>query len=286
MTSSALEDLAVLLAQLDLAAFADLILSQLIVSNDTRKVVIDLVVIVQKRVASSLSVRHNLALLHKTLRNTLLISTLISYESLVLGRDLLNIRFEAHLLSQLGCQLHLVVLKVAAIVLNLVELSLCVLQVSCNVRILQLLSFHGHAQAFELFLEQRVIVGSQFSALLRLDDHSSQLAQLFGQMAAYDLLLLANLSLQVGHAALVADVLLDDRPLLRIKAAGGSLAAQVARGQRRSRLAKITLLARSVLTRARGHAAAKHPRISLLHGRLLARLADGLRLCYQSRLAV
>ena len=119
----------VLLAQLDLAAFADLILPRFIVSNDTRKVIIDLIVVVQQRVASSLA-RHDLALLHKTLRNTLLISSLISYEPLVLGSDLLNVRFEAHLLSQLGCQLNLVVLKVGAIVLNLDELILCVLQVS------------------------------------------------------------------------------------------------------------------------------------------------------------
>ena len=89
-------------------------------------------------------------------------------------------------------------------------------------------------------------------------------------MAAYDLLLLAYLSLQVGHAALMADVLLDDGPLLWIKAAGGSLAAQVARSRQRSiRLAQIKLLAGTGLARARGQAAAEHPRIALLHGRLL-----------------
>lgn len=82
-----------------------------------------------------------------------------------------------------------------------------------------------------MLLEQGVFVGGKLSALLRLNDHCAQLAQLLGQMSADDLLLFADLGLQVRHATLVTDVLLDDGPLLRIEAAGGSLAAQVACGE-------------------------------------------------------
>ena len=207
-----------MLTKLHLASFADLVLPLLVVADDASEIVIDLIVVVQESVSSTLRVRHDLALLHETLRDAFLVSTLVCDQALVLRRYLLDVGFESHLLSELCRQLHLVVLEVRTVMLDIVYLALSVLYMPRHVRIFQLLPISRDAQTLELLLKQSILVGSKLGSLLRLDDHGAKLLQLLCQMSSNYLLLLAHFSLEVGHAAFVTHVLLDDGSLLRVKA--------------------------------------------------------------------
>lgn len=97
---SAVKNILVLAAQLDLANFTDLILTDTVLRDYFVEVVIYFIVIVHQLISPRFQIGYDFALLNEALRNLLLVLSLLLNQLLIFYRDSLNFRLELRFLRQ------------------------------------------------------------------------------------------------------------------------------------------------------------------------------------------